>query len=137
MEQGNKELFTACGLKNTRCRNLIYELLKEAKPLTADEIFVRLRERGEAPSFSTVYRNLEAFVSKGIAVRADIGSGAAYELNREGHRHHLVCIGCKRVVPIEGCPMEKYEKALEKETKFDITEHRLEIFGYCPECRNR
>ena len=133
--QDNRELFAACGLKNTKSRNLVYNMLKEAKPpLTAEEVFLRLKERGEALSFSTVYRNLEAFADKGMAQRADVGFGAAYELNREGHRHHLVCIGCRKVVPIEGCPMEEYEKELEKETNFNITEHRLEVFGYCPEC---
>jgi Fur family ferric uptake transcriptional regulator len=134
-EQNYCDIFRASGMKNTRCRNLIYNLLKESKlPLTSEDIFLRLRNRGEALSFSTIYRNLEAFAEKGIAARADVGFGAAYELMREGHRHHLVCKGCKKVVPIDGCPMEAYEKDLERKTNFDITEHRLEVFGYCPKC---
>jgi Fur family ferric uptake transcriptional regulator len=137
-EKGFGEIFAAHGLKSTRCRKLIYELLREAKlPLTADDIFLSLKKRGEALSFSTVYRNLEAFESAGIIMRANVGSGAAYELLREGHRHHLVCMGCKKVVPVEGCPMGEYEKELEKKTHFSITEHRLEMFGYCAECAKR
>lgn len=136
-EQNNRELFLANGLKYTKSRNLVYELIREAKaPLTADDIFLRLREKGKAPSLSTVYRNLEAFAGKGIVARADVGFGAAYEPMREGHRHHLVCKGCKKVVPIDGCPMEAYEKDLERKTDFNITEHRLEVFGWCPKCAN-
>lgn len=136
----NRELFARHGLKNTRHRNLIYDLLRPSElPLTAEDVFLRLKDVDASVSLSTVYRILDAFAEKGLAVKADsIGGGkAAYEICRAEHRHRLVCMGCKKTVPIDGCPLEKFEKTLSEKTQFDITSHRLEIFGYCPECKEK
>jgi Fur family transcriptional regulator, ferric uptake regulator len=139
METGdNRELFTSLGLKSTRHRSMIYDILRASElPLTTEEIFLRMKGLDAAVSFSTVYRTLDTFAEKGLAVKGGAGEGgkSAFELNCRGHRHRLVCIGCKRVIPLEDCPLDRYEKSLEKKTRFDITAHRLEIFGYCPACK--
>lgn len=141
MEEGNnRELFARLGLKNTRHRSMIYDILKGAElPLSTEEIFLRMKALDAAVSFSTVYRTLDTFAEKGVAVKsaADEGGRTEFEMNRSEHRHRLVCIGCKRVIPLEDCPLDRYEKSLEKKTQFDITAHRLEIFGYCPACKGR
>ncbi len=134
----NKELFGKHGLKNTKHRNLVYDILTESQfPLTTEQIYLKLKEVDTSISFSTVYRILDAFVSKGIALKSSISEDnkAMFELNRMEHKHHLVCISCKKMITVEGCPLERYEKLLEKKTQFDITAHNLEIFGYCPVCK--
>lgn len=134
----NRELFGKLGLKNTKHRNLIYDILKESQlPLTTEHIYLKLKEVDTSISFSTVYRILDAFVSKGIVLKSSISDDnkAMFELNRMQHKHHLVCISCKKMIAVENCPLERYEKSLEKKTQFEITAHNLEIFGYCPACR--
>lgn len=134
----NRDLFTKCGLKNTKHRNLIYEVLKHSEcPLTTEEVFLKLKDVDTSVSFSTVYRVLEAFSAKGIAEKSSSSTDgkSAFELTPTGHRHRLVCIGCKKTIPLEGCPLGEYSKTLESKTHFDITAHRLEIFGYCPACK--
>lgn len=134
----NKELFGKHGLKNTKHRNLVYDILTESKlPLTTEHIYLKLKNVDTSISFSTVYRILDTFVSKGIALKSSISDDnkAMFELNRMEHKHHLVCISCRRMIAVEGCPLERYEKSLEKKTQFDITAHNLEIFGYCPACK--
>ena len=139
-ELDNSALFAKHSLKNTKHRNLIIDILKKSQvPLTTESIFLMLKNVDTSISFSTVYRILDVFVSKGIAAKANIGDDnkAMFELNRMEHKHHLVCVGCKKMITIEGCPLDRYEKALEKETQFDITAHKLEIFGYCPACKDK
>ena len=58
-----------------------------------------------------------------------------FELNRLEHKHHIVCVGCKRIFTMDGCPFEEYEKKIQKKLGFDVTGHRFEIFGYCRECK--
>lgn len=137
-ELDNKEVFGEHGLKNTKHRNLIYDILKESQlPLTTEHIYLKLKEVDTSISFSTVYRILDAFVSKGIALKSSMSDDnkAMFELNRMEHKHHLVCISCKKMIAVDDCPLERYEKSLAKKTQFDITAHNLEIFGYCPACK--
>jgi Fur family transcriptional regulator, ferric uptake regulator len=136
----NREIFAKHGLKNTKHRNLIYDILRNAElPLTTESIYLMLKEVDTSISFSTVYRVLDVFASKGLVVKSGIGEDnrAAFELNRMEHRHHLICVGCRKMIAIEGCPLELFEKSLENKTHFDITAHKLEIFGYCPNCKGK
>lgn len=139
-DQENRQVFRAHGIKNTGHRNLIYDILRHAElPLTTEAIFLMLKEVDTSISFSTVYRILDLFACKGLAVKttlADEGK-AAFEMNRIEHRHRLICMGCKKMISIEGCPLKQYERTLEHKTQFDITTHKLELFGYCPECKEK
>ena len=137
-EIDNKDLFASQGIKNTKQRNLIFEALKQSDdPVTAEQIFLKLKEVDASINLSTVYRILNIFVSKNLAIKSSISDDnkAMFEVNRMEHKHHLVCVGCKKILSIEDCPLERYEKSLEEKTDFDIKGHKLEIFGYCPECK--
>jgi Fe2+ or Zn2+ uptake regulation protein len=52
------------------------------------------------------------------------------------HHHHVICLNCKRV---EDIPLEKellsQEKLIEDLTKYRLTEHMLEFFGLCENCK--
>lgn len=136
-EKGNaKNIFTAKGCKNTRSRKAIAEVLGKAEqPVTAEEIFFGIREMGATTNLSTVYRTLELMEEKGLTVKTMMGDGKArYELTGDGHRHHLICIGCHKMVPIEGCPLEELAADLGKKNNFNITGHKLELYGFCPKC---
>ena len=136
---GNKEMLESCGIKLTRQRLDLLEQLKKADgPITAEQLFLNLREEAAAISLSTVYRILDAFELKGLVekvVSADENK-AIYELNRHEHGHHLICTQCKVRMTITGCPLAGYEEALARSTNYRITGHRLEVYGLCPKCQS-
>jgi Fur family ferric uptake transcriptional regulator len=128
------------GLKNTRCRAaILYILAQSEQPITADRLFQELSERKLTLSFSTVYRTLEALVDKDLVTKLTImgEDKSFFEYNCMGHRHHLICLGCKKIRAIEYCPLKDYEEFLKKETNYAISGHKLDIYGYCPECRKK
>ncbi|MDP4094860.1 MAG: transcriptional repressor [Bacillota bacterium] len=134
----NKEFFTSQGLKNTKSRNLIYEILEQSDvPVTAEQVYLKLKESDFKINLSTVYRILEIFVNKGIALKSNIADSnkSMFELNRMEHKHHIVCIKCKKMFSIEGCPFDEIEKKIQSKLDFDVTGHKLEIFGYCKDCK--
>lgn len=123
------KLLSQKGLKCTRQRLEILNVLKSADaPVTAEMIFSKLGTL----SLSTVYRTLEKFTSAGLVSRQVFGDGNElyYELTYMKHRHYAVCLSCRKVRYINGCPVR--ETHLED---FTVTGHRLELFGYCSECR--
>lgn len=131
-------LFTELGIKITKQRKSVFNFLDKTQGfLSAEQIYSGLKERDERINLSTVYRILELFVTKGIVIKSGIPNENkfVYEMNRTEHQHHLICIGCNRMVPVQGCPLEILQNSLMKNTDFDITGHKFEIFGYCPKCK--
>lgn len=133
-----KELTVKHGIRNTKQRELIFEILSSSEnPVTAEEIYLKLKETDEGVNLSTVYRTLEMLCAKGIVVKSTFMNDdrARFQLNDTVHKHHLICLKCNMMVEIDTCPLEKLEETLESKTSFDITGHKLEIYGYCPKCK--
>ncbi len=124
------------GLKRTKPRESVLSVLEKAeKPLSAMEICSRIEKNGESAWLSTVYRILELFVQKGMAVKVTLMNNeiALYELNRFQHKHYAVCLGCHKIIPMDNCPMEKFIPKI-KDNDFHVLGHNLEIYGYCKNC---
>jgi len=125
------------GMKSTRHRNAILLLLEQSEhPMTAEELYIAIREKIASINLSTVYRTLDTFVSKNLVIKSTMDDGKArYELNHHEHKHHLFCVGCHKVISFEDCPMGELQENLKKKLDFDVTGHKLEIYGYCHNCK--
>lgn len=123
-------------VRKTKSRLAVLEMLeKEEAPVSAEEIFFKLKQQGLGTNLSTVYRTLEMLEGKGMIEKAVITDGKArFQLSR-GHRHHIICTACNKVMPIEGCPLKELEQNVCKTTSYDITGHKLELYGLCPQCK--
>lgn len=133
----NKEYLNKHGMKSTKQRNLIFNILNQAQNMTAEEIYLELRKVDYAINLSTVYRILDIFIDKGIALKSNFPEEhkCIFEINRFEHKHHLICLKCKKIVCIDDCPLAEFERHIEQQTDFNITDHKLEIYGYCNNCK--
>ncbi|HWR19983.1 MAG TPA: Fur family transcriptional regulator [Clostridia bacterium] len=124
------------GLKKTKAREQVLALLeKEKRPVSALEISAKL-EGGENPVWlSTVYRVLEQFVKSGVITKLSVMNSdtAVYELNRFHHKHYAVCMSCRKITPMENCPMEAFIPRV-KDDGFQVVGHNVEVYGYCKDC---
>ena len=135
--KSNKEILKEHSLKFSKQRDLLLTIFNEHKrPLTAEDVYNML---DSAMDLSTVYRIINVFTVSEILLKLSMQneSKALYLLNENRHVHHLVCLSCHQVKTIEGCPIHHYEHELKKKTDYDIVSHNLEIFGYCPECKEK
>ena len=127
------------GIKWTKQRKSVYRVLWEAtEPLSAVQIFdlVLRRNGGEEYALSTIYRILAVFEEKGLVEKTTwMGTGTVvYALGRGEHTHYAVCLECHRRVPLQNCPFTHIH--LEQEAgDFVITGHKLELYGYCSDCK--
>lgn len=127
-----------CGLRSTRPRLTVLRILEESDaPLSVEQIYLALPERGVSANLSTVYRILEALSEKGLAAKLSIPGDPRtfFEYNRAAHRHYLICLGCREILPLERCPLAGYEALLQQETGYTVCGHKLVVYGYCPTCR--
>ena len=137
-----KELSYPQGLKWTKQRKSVYRALWEtAEPLSAGQIYQRIMadedgKAGTGYAVSTVYRILTAFEEKGLVEKnAWMEDGTiVYSLNRGGHTHYAVCLKCHNRIPLRDCPFShiQLEEGMED---FTVTGHKLELYGYCRDCR--
>jgi Fur family ferric uptake transcriptional regulator len=124
------------GVKKTRQRQSVLAVLENSpNPLNAEDILSLAKKNEGSIWLSTVYRILDLFVKKGIVTRASVldNDYAMYEINRYQHRHYAVCMGCRKVIQMDNCPMEKFTPRLD-EGDFKVTGHKVEIYGYCKDC---
>lgn len=128
------------GLKATKQRIAILKVLETSEmPLSAEQLYFELARREIPVNLSTIYRVLDQLLLNKLVVRLGMmdGSPALYEYNHAHHKHYLICLGCKKTVSIEGCPLAGYEQELAKSTGYQMEGHRLDIYGYCPECQQK
>ena len=134
------EMLRNSGLKSTKSRSGILNILAQMdQPISAEQIFLELKKKNISANLSTVYRTLDVLADKNLATRISISGNSRnlYEFNRMNHRHYLVCLGCHKIIAINHCPLADYETKLEKETNYSITGHKLNIYGYCPDCQGK
>ncbi len=128
------------GLKSTKRRLAILSVLSRSEqPLSAQDVLFKLKDASIPVNLSTVYRTLDTFAAKHLALKLNIAdeNRALYEFNHMEHKHYLVCLGCKKTMAIKSCPLENYEKAIADKTDYLISGHKLDIYGYCPDCQLR
>ncbi|MHB8962706.1 MAG: Fur family transcriptional regulator [Saccharofermentanales bacterium] len=133
-------VYKTAGLRHTRQRHDLMNILKTSQvPLSAQDIFSMMVSGGSKLNLSTVYRTLDTLehcrIIRKIVMESE--TMALYEYNETGHKHYLICLGCKKIRSIDYCPLGTYEITLSRETDFVIEGHSLNIYGYCPECAGK
>jgi len=118
--------------------------LQNACHLSAEDVYLRVRNNGTVLGMATIYRNLEFLCSNRLLRRYSSGNaGAKYELNDDeaAHHHHMVCRICGNLIDYsefvkrELSLIDEIEKELEKNYGFKISSHQLEFRGVCGDCR--
>lgn len=127
----------AAGVRPTTRRiTIARELLNERDDVTAQDLHVRLRARGEPLGLATVYRTLSLLARAGaVDALAHRPGEVCYRWCGTDHHHHLVCSGCHRVVELGGCDLEASLERVSAAHGFVATGHRLEVTGVCAACR--
>ncbi|HWP52078.1 MAG TPA: Fur family transcriptional regulator [Clostridia bacterium] len=128
------------GLKSTKTRLSILSILAQSEqPLDAEQVYLALKARNIFANLSTVYRALEVLAQKELITGLTLSAAhrTLYALRQNIHRHYLVCLGCKKMLPVEGCPLSDYERQLEQQTGYLISTHELDLYGYCPMCQHK
>jgi Fur family ferric uptake transcriptional regulator len=136
-----RDLLRERDLRLTPQREAVLDVLLQNRErhMTAEDIYAETRDSYPEIGLATVYRTLELFVDLGLVSRLDLGQGGArfeYAAREEQHyHHHMICLGCGKITEFDQDLLEDVERKATKETGFQITDHSLRFYGYCPECQ--
>ena len=133
--ESNRKTLSVTGMRATSQRALIMEIIRHAH-LDADEIYRQARIRQPRLSLSTVYRTLRMLKELGLVEELHFDEAHHhYEVKPSSEHHHLVCLGCGKVVEFK-CPLSpKMKEDIARENGFEVTGVEIRMTGYCSKCR--
>lgn len=125
--------------KITEQRKAILQVLaiNNENLISVESLIQKSKELYQKTNSSTVYRNLEVLENLNLVHKVIPENGITlYKLLcHDEHHHHIICKQCGKTDVIDFCPMNAFRK-LSKDKNFDLTDHKLELYGYCSKCQN-
>ncbi|MCB9818571.1 transcriptional repressor [Candidatus Nomurabacteria bacterium] len=107
-------------------REKVLNVLKDAHcALSAADIHRKIPEI----DLTTIYRNLELFVSDGLIKKLDLDKDEAMYEYKEGNHHHAICTDCNKVIHFNVSDLEIMK--LIKVPNFTPESLELTVRGKC------
>lgn len=126
------------GQKLTPQRMEVLRILMDAQhPMSAQEVFLLIRQAQPSISIDTVYRNLTMLTDSGLVHQTNLQNRdvSKFEFQGAEHRHYAICLECHRNILLDLCPLESILNSQALKQQFSVVKHAFEIYGYCADCR--
>lgn len=126
------------GLKATAQRDDIAQVFFATnRHVSVEELYSAVRKVNPRVGYATVYRTLKLLKECGLAAERHFADGQARFENTEEERHHdhLICERCGRIIEFVHPQIEQLQEQVAQRLGFVATNHKMEIYGICKECR--
>lgn len=112
---------------------VLREIYGSNSHLDADELFVRLKNKGVGISRATVYHTLDLLLKFHLVTRTDLGHKHTHYEKAYGVENHLhmVCNECGRVLEISDTRLSAMLEELCRQNGFEPERFTLQLFGKC------
>jgi Fur family transcriptional regulator, ferric uptake regulator len=133
-------LLSQRGIRMTGQRRAILSVIETAnKHLDASQILRKAQKLDASVDRSTVYRTLSLLKRQGMIDELDLmhlnGEGHFYERKLGRDHIHIACLRCGKITEFVSERFDSLKRQLELECRFHILVARLEVGGYCSDCR--
>ncbi|GGA89424.1 peroxide-responsive transcriptional repressor PerR [Ornithinibacillus halotolerans] len=126
------------GVRITPQRHAVLDYLMNS-PIhpTADDIYKALEGKFPNMSVATVYNNLRVLRENGLVRELTYGDASSrFECSFTEH-YHIICEDCGKIVDFHYPSLDEVESLAEKITGFDVSHHRMEVYGTCSDCKQK
>lgn len=126
------------GYRLTNARKAVVETMADATfALNPLNVYEQAKATCPGLGLVTVYRTLEKLEELNLIQRVHQPDGCnAYLPHADGHQHLIICKQCGKARYFEGDKMEAFFERVAGEHGFTVSEHWLQLFGVCAECKN-
>ena len=125
------------GLKSTRQRERIVRAFFDAgRHVSAEELYHRIRTADPSIGLVTVYRTLKLLQEAGLATGRQFGDAyTRFDPSPADRPHdHLICTRCGKIQEFADANLHALREKVARSRGFSVTEHRLELYGFCRDC---
>lgn len=128
------------GIRMTRQRRTILSIVETARQhLDAARLLRKARKIDPAIDRVTVYRTLNLLKRHGLVDELDLmhleGEKHFYERRPQRDHMHMACLRCGKILEFESDLFERLKGQIQRDCQFHIVVSRMEIGGYCKQCR--
>ncbi len=115
----------------TKNAEYILEIINNSNEhLSAEQIYLRLRERNEGAVLATVYNNLSILYKQGLIRKISV-EGCPDRYDKIKRHDHLVCRHCGKLSDIL---LDDLTESLKEQVGIQILSYDLKISYLCEEC---
>lgn len=128
------------GYRLSEPRKRVMSLMEATqKPLSPMDVHAELTRQQTGVGLVSVYRSLDLLTRLGLVTTIVLEDGTlGYIAAAHGHHHHILCQGCQRAIEFEGSEdLSGLIQRVEKDTRFKVSDHFLQLFGICPDCQSK
>lgn len=103
---------------------------------SAESIYENLTEHFPTMSLSTVYKTINLLKREGEILELEFSYiGNRYDGKKPYPHPHVICTECGKVIDPSLLDLDDITGKMMKETGFKILSHRLDFYGFCPDCQ--
>ena len=128
------EVLRDAGKRITPERVLLLRVIDAHPHLDVGEIYRLARRENARLSLATVYRTVNLLRQLGLVHTCALGEDHVHYESQAASHYHLVCRRCGRVIEI---PSHHAVERLGEAWGFEVTSVKLELTGYCKQCRDK
>lgn len=125
-------------LKKTQQRETILQVFLQSKRhMTVEELHNQVKYRDPSIGLTTVYRTIKLFCDCNLARANHFEEGRVrYEQQyKTAHHDHMICVKCGETIEFVNDQIERLQEKVAAKYGFHMVHHRMEIFGFCEQCR--
>ncbi len=123
------------GIRMTPQRTEIIRLLMELSHPTPEQLYQAFIKKYPHVSYATIYNNLKVLRDLGYIQELPFGDHSSrFEWTTDAH-YHFICTRCDSITDIAIPAVSAQIEELSNEgSGFQVSSHRLELYGTCPNC---
>lgn len=134
-----KEILRQNNLKYTKQREVVLKVLyNHEEHFTPEDLYLLVKDKHPDLNvgIATVYRTLNLLEESDIVTSISFGAqGKKFELGTKPHHDHMICRRCGTIIEFEDDIIEKQQEAIAEKYGFKLTNHLMQLYGTCSECR--
>jgi Fur family peroxide stress response transcriptional regulator len=105
---------------------------------SVEDIYEKVKRDFPTTSLATVYKTVTLLKELNEVLELGFPEGSnRYDGSKPYPHPHLICTQCRKIMDPDLESLDGVTKELTSETGFQITSHRLDFFGICPDCQKK
>lgn len=115
---------------------VIRTLVHSGGHLSIEQVYDQVKADFPMTSLSTVYKTTTLLKEMGELIELNIPkTGSHYDCLNPFPHPHLICNNCGSIIDVDVDSISDLNHKVSTQTGYQITSHRLDFFGICPQCQ--